>query len=115
MTRNRHTIAHDRAEENINVSHVSLSIVSVISDDSRVARIPIPRIAAACTVDEKRGEESVIALDSGLDNRALQAKFDSRNRNIFLACNIQNNLRGSARTAPFAFVETLSKMVRRSG
>lgn len=49
-------------------------------------------------------EESVIALDSGLDNRALQAKFDSQNRNIFLACDIQNNLRGSAWIAPFAFV-----------
>lgn len=67
---------HDRAEENINGRLTYPSIVLVINDLSRSTHTDT-QIAAP--TDRRR---SVIALGGGLDNRALQAKFDSRNRNI---------------------------------
>jgi len=51
------------------------SIVLVINDLSRSTHTDTQIVAPT-------DRRSVIALGGGLDNRALQAKFDSRNRNI---------------------------------
>lgn len=68
--------ARSHTGENINERLTYPSIVLVINDLSRSTHTDT-RIAAP--TDRRR---SVIALGGGLDNRALQAKFDSRNRNI---------------------------------
>lgn len=70
-----YTIAHDRAEKNINGRLTYPSIVLVINDLSRSTHTDT-RIAAPTDRQTK------ICYCGGLDNRALQAKFDSRNRNI---------------------------------
>jgi hypothetical protein len=86
-----------RTGENISERFTYPSIALAINDHSRSTHTDTRM--DSCTDWQTDKRRSVIALGGGSDNRALQAKFDSRNRNIFLACNIQNNLRGSTRAA----------------
>lgn len=83
-----YTIAHDRAEKNINGRLTYPSIVLVINDLSRSTHTDT-RIAAP--TDRRR---SVIAAGWII---ALCRRSSIPGIEIFLACNIQNNPRGSAR------------------
>lgn len=98
-----YTIAHDRAEENINGRLTYPSIVLVINDLSRSTHTD--------TRDSCTNRQTKICYCTRAAGWiiALCRRSSIPGIEIFLACNIQNNPRGSARTIRFAaFVETLN-------